>query len=177
MRTRFGKITIGKIIIALFIIFIWTLICSSLSSGVEGFSFNLDIKNYLIGFLFYLFLFITAFIVSLYEVMTKFNLPSFGFNKDVDKQILELKQKGHFIYREGNNNNAVEDETRYLSRDEITAFDRFFFKYGAPFDDAWKFETGVVQWFGVLPMMGAVFITVWVGLPLVFIFSIYHFFF
>ena len=45
MRTRFGEITIGKIIIALFIIFIWTLICSSLSSGVEGFSFNLDIKS------------------------------------------------------------------------------------------------------------------------------------
>ena len=109
--------------------------------------------------------------------MTKFNLPSFGFNKDVDKQILELKQKGHFIYREGNNNNAIEDETRYLNRDEITAFDRFFFKYGAPFDDAWKFETGVVQWFGVLPMMGAVFIAVWVVLPLIFIFSIYHFFF
>ena len=107
MRTKYGEITIGKLIIALFIISIWTLICSSLGSGVEGFSFNLDIKNYLIGFLFYLFLFITAFIVSLYEVMTKFNLPSFGFNKDVDKQILELKQKGHFIYREGNNNNIV----------------------------------------------------------------------
>ena len=90
---------------------------------------------------------------------------------------LELKQKGHFIYREGNNDNAIENETRYLNRDEITAFDRFFFKYGAPFDDVWKFETGVVQWFGVLPMMGAVFITVWVGLPLLFIFSIYHFFF
>ena len=173
MRTRFGEITIGKIIIASLIVIFSTLFFG----GTQGFLFNLPIKDYFIGFLFYLFFFITGFICFLYEVMTKFNLPNFGFNKEVDKEILELKQAGHFIYREGNNHNAVENEIRYLNRDEITAFDRFFFKYGAPFDDAWKFGYGVFYWFLILPYLGAVFISVLVGLPFIFIFSIYDFFF
>tara|TARA_Y100000294_G_C8463128_1_gene299525 strand:- start:57 stop:590 length:534 start_codon:yes stop_codon:yes gene_type:complete len=177
MRTKYGEITIGKIIVALFIVCFWTLVCSSIASGVEGFSFDLDIKYYLIGFLIYLFFFITAFIITIYDIMTKFNLPNFGFDKDLDKEILKLKQKGHFIYRQGNNYNAVEDETRYLNRDEITTFDRFFFKYGAPFNDIWSIEYGVVQWFGILPLMGAIALAVWVVLPLAVLFFIYNFFF
>jgi hypothetical protein len=170
MRTKYGEITIAKIIVASLLVTFWTLTCSGVAAGVDGPSLDLNIKYYFIGFLSYLFLLISGFIVNMYDEIRN---P----NKDYDKEILKLKKKGNFIYRSWHNINPIEDEIRHLNRNEVTAFDRFFITHGPPFDDAWEFEYGVVYWFGMLPFMGAVIIGMGVVLPLCLIVIAYNFFF
>ena len=155
MRTKYGEITILKIIIAFFIIGFWILVLSSMVSDIERFSLSLDLRYYLIAFFIYMFLFLSGFILNIYDAITKLNIPGFAYNTDNDKDILKLKEKGFFIYRGGFDFNAVENETRHLNTYEVTAFDRFLYEHGPPFDDAWEFMSGVVFWFGMLPLMAA----------------------
>ena len=177
MRTKYGEITFIKIIIAIFIFGFWILTLSSIISDIEGFSFSLDIKYYLIAFFIYIFLFFFGFAMNMWDAITKLNLPGFGYSKDHDKNILELKKNGFFIYGGGDNFNAIKDETRHINTNQVTAFDRFLYEHGPPFGDAWEFMTGVVFWFGMLPLMASAFLTVFLILPLVIIFMLYNFFF
>ena len=177
MRTKYGEITFLKIIIAIFIFGFWILTLSSIVSGIEGFSLSLDIKYYLIAFFIYIFLLFSGFAMNMWDAITNLNLPGFAYSKDHDKSILELKKNGFFIYRGGDNFNAIKDETRHINTYDVTAFDRFLYEHGPPFGDAWEFMTGVVFWFGMLPLMAAMFLTVFLMLPLVIILMVYNFFF
>ena len=67
MRTKYGEITILKIIIAFFIIGFWILVLSSMVSDIERFSLSLDLRYYLIAFFIYMFLFLSGFILNIYD--------------------------------------------------------------------------------------------------------------
>ena len=179
MRTRLGEIELGKIIIALFLVSLWTLVCCSTINGLDdiSYAFNLDLKDYFIGFLTYLFLLISGLVVMVYEAMTKLNVPGFGSSTDRDKDIIKLKEKGYYIYQRGSGFNPIENETRHLSRDTVNELDRFVYRYGPPFGDIWEFDCGVVFWFGMLPFLGGMVLLFCVGLPLIGIAIIYNFFF
>jgi|TARA_B100001964_G_C13896935_1_gene449838 hypothetical protein len=179
MRTKYGEITIGKIIIALFLIAFPT----SLFTGVwgDGDEFgevlNLPIKDYFIGFSIYIICWITGFVMKLLDFSRKVNVPGFGVNTDKDKDILKIKKKGYFIYYQGSGWNPKKNECRHLNDNVVTSMDRIFYTYGPPFGEIWEFESGVVHWFGMILVMGLVTWTVCVGLPFAVLAMVYSFFF
>jgi hypothetical protein len=176
MRTKYGEITIGKIIIALLLIFIGTLMLSAGNIDEPSDILNLPIKDYFIGFFLYIVCWITGFLMNLLDFIRKLNLPGFRADTSADKEILKLKEKGYFTYRGWME--PKENECRHLnSRYVVTEIDRIFYTYGPPFGEPWEFDSGVVYWFGMIPMMGMIIWAVWVGLPLIVIFGIYNFFF
>ena len=70
MRTKFGEITIGKIIIALFIIFLATgIFLSTAESPAE--ILNLPAKDYFLSFFIYIISFITGLLVNLWDYLKK----------------------------------------------------------------------------------------------------------
>jgi hypothetical protein len=176
MRTKFGEITIGKIIIALLLIFIGTLMLSTGNIDEPSDMLNLPIKDYFIGFFLYIVCWITGLLMNLWDYLKTKNLPGLRADPSFDKEILKLKEKGYFTYRGWME--PKENECRHLnSRYVVTEIDRIFYTYGPPFGEPWEFDSGVVYWFGMIPMMGMIIWAVWVGLPLIVIFGIYNFFF
>ena len=175
MRTKYGEITIGKIIIALLLIFIGTLMFSAGNIDEPSDILNLPIKDYFIGFFLYIVCWITGLLMNLWDYLKTKNLPGLRADPSFDKEILKLKEKGYFVYRGWMK--PKENECRHLNSYEVTEIDRIFYTYGPPFGEPWEFDSGVVYWFGMIPMMGMIIWAVWVGLPLIVIFGIYNFFF
>ena len=76
-----------------------------------------------------------------------------GHNGLVGSAIVrKLKEKGYFVYRGWMK--PKENECRHLNSYEVTEIDRIFYTYGPPFGEPWEFDSGVVYWFGMIPMMG-----------------------
>ena len=173
MRTKFGEITIGKIIIALFIIFLALLMFSGAQDPTE--ILNLPVKDYFLSFFLYIVSWITGFLINLWDYLKTKNLPGLRTDPSDDKEILKLKEKGYFVYRGWMK--PKQNECRHLDPYTVTEIDRIFYKYGPPFGEPWEFDQGVVYWFGMIPMMGLMVWAVWVVIPFAILYGIYNFFF
>ena len=172
MRTRLGEITIGKVIIALLLITVATLFFSETGGNILHLSF----ENYFLGFSFYIGGWITGFFIRLLDFSRKLNVPGFGVTTDDDEKILKIKEEGYFIYHRGSGENPKKNECRHLNTNVVTSMDRIFYTSGPPFGETWEFESGVVHWFGMIPLMGLAFLAVFVLIPLGIILLAYNFF-
>ena len=180
MRTRVGEITLGKIIVCLTIISIATLMFASVWSDTEEFgnALSLPLKDYLIGFIIYLISIFIGFFLILFDFSRKLNIPTFATDTHADKRILDIKNKGYFLYCGGTGwSKPKKDECIYSNTKDVTTFDRILYSYGPPLDEIWDFNHGLVFWFVMLPLMLGATVVVFIFLPITILFLIYNFIF
>ena len=168
MRTRLGEIRIVKVIIALLLIIVATIGLSRMHPGDA--ILYLPFEAYFFGFFLYIVFWIIGFFVFLWGYRRKV------LSEGDEENILKIKKEGYFIYNKGSGWNPKKDECRHLNTNFATSMDRLFYTSGPPFGEAWDFESGVVHWFGMTPLVGFFFLVLWVVLPLSLIFYAYNFF-
>ena len=178
MRTKFGEITIGKILVFLFILSAGTLFFTNFVSNKEAyniFALPYSLKEYFFGLLMYIFFIFLGFFLQIFEFARRVNIQSLSMKSSaaIDKEILKIKKRGFFIYKGGSGWGAKKNECYYNYNQEqnVTAFDRFLYSYGPPFDETWEFEGGLVYWFLMLPFMSSMIIFL-ILLPFLIIFLI-----